>query len=38
LVQTFDYLRQHLMKLCPDAVKFLEKFDDQAPDNESGAA
>jgi hypothetical protein len=38
MVQTFDYLRQHLMRECPDAVKFLETFNDQAPDNESGAA
>jgi hypothetical protein len=34
LVQTFDYLRQHLMQACPDAVKFLETIDDQTPDNE----
>jgi hypothetical protein len=29
MVQTFHYLRQHLMRACPDAVRFLEKQDEQ---------
>jgi len=30
MVQTFDYLRRHLMRECPDAVRFLEKFDEDS--------
>lgn len=30
LVQTFWYIRQQLMVSAPDAVKFLEKFDEQS--------
>lgn len=31
MVQTFWYLRQRLMEVCPDQVKFLESMDEQQP-------
>lgn len=40
LVQSFWYIRQQLMVACPDAVEFLETFDEQhpAPAREAEAA